>query len=76
MKRIKARGIEVIVYEPSLDESLFYGSKVIKDLNEFILKSDLIVTNRNSMDLAAVISKVFTRDIFEEKLILISTCFI
>ena len=66
MKRIKAKGIEVIVYEPSLDESLFYGSEVIKDLNEFTLKSDLIVTNRNSMDLAAVISKVFTRDIFEE----------
>ena len=66
MKRIKAKGIEVIVYEPSLDESLFYGSKVIKSLDEFTSVSDIILANRYSEDLIEVKEKLFSRDIFGE----------
>ena len=66
MKRIKAKGIEVIVYEPSLDESLFYGSKVINSLGEFTSVSDIILANRYSDDLIEVKEKLFSRDIFGE----------
>ena len=66
MKRIKAKGIEVIVYEPSLDESLFYGSKVIKSLDEFTSVSDIILANRYSEDLIEAKEKLFSRDIFGE----------
>jgi len=64
MKRIKAKGIEVIVYEPVLKEDLFYNSKVIYDLEEFKRTCDLIVTNRQTSDLEDIKDIVFTRDLF------------
>ena len=64
MKRIKAKGIKVIVHEPNFCEDEFFGSKVVNDVSEFVLKSDLIVANRISGDLKHVQHKVFTRDIF------------
>lgn len=66
MKRLKAKGIKIIIYEPSLLDSMFYGSEVIKDLNEFKFKSDLIVANRDSEELGSESSKLFTRDIYKE----------
>jgi UDPglucose 6-dehydrogenase len=64
MKRIKARGIEVIVYEPVLSEPEFYNSEVIKDLEEFKARADVIVANRFPSSLQDVAEKVYTRDIF------------
>ena len=64
MKRIKAKGIEVVVYEPALGAKEFYRSRVIRDLDEFKKLSDVILTNRWSEDLAAVKDKVYTRDLF------------
>ena len=64
MKRIKAKGIEVVVYEPALHDAEFYKSKVINNLNEFKQKSDVIVSNRMTPDLFDVKSKVYTRDVF------------
>ena len=64
MKRLKAKGIEVIVYEPVLNEDSFFNSKVIKDLNEFKRSSDIIVANRLEESILDVKDKVFTRDIF------------
>ena len=64
MKRIKAKGIEVVVFEPELDQEEFYGSKVIVDLNEFKKMSDIIVTNRKATTLEDVEHKCFTRDLF------------
>ena len=64
MKRIKAKGIEVIVYEPGLKNPMFYNSVVEPDLDLFKRKSDIIVANRVDKNLLDVINKVFTRDIF------------
>lgn len=64
MKRIKGKGIEVVVYEPTLHEETFYNSKVINDFEEFVKASDLIIANRMSEELLPYKEKVYTRDLF------------
>lgn len=64
MKRIKAKGIEVIVYEPNLDDDSFFHSEVVNDFEEFMRRSDIIVSNRITTELKPVVDKVYSRDIF------------
>jgi UDPglucose 6-dehydrogenase len=64
MKRVKAKGIEVVIFEPTYDEAEFFNSKVIVSLDEFKNMSDVIISNRMSADLDDVKEKVFTRDLF------------
>jgi UDPglucose 6-dehydrogenase len=64
MKRVKAKGIEVVVYEPCLEDGKYFGSQVIRNLEQFKSMSDVIVANRFLDELSDVHYKVFTRDIF------------
>ncbi len=64
MKRLKAKGIEVVVFEPALNEEYFYNSKVIRDLEEFKQISDVIVANRFAQEISDVEEKVYTRDLY------------
>ncbi len=64
MKRIKAKGVEVVVYEPTLNEEDFYNSRVIKDVNEFKSMCDVVIANRYSEDLNDILDKVYTRDLY------------
>lgn len=66
MKRLKAKGIEVLVWEPMLEQEQFFYSEVVADLNEFLARSDLIVSNRLEADLLPVRDKVFSRDLYGE----------
>lgn len=66
MKRIKAKGIEVVVYEPVLEEEVFFHSKVIRSLDDFKAMSDVVVANRVTSEIEDVIEKVYTRDLFRQ----------
>jgi UDPglucose 6-dehydrogenase len=64
MKRLAAKGVKIIVYEPSLADQYFFGAEVIRSLDDFKKQSDVIIANRYNDDLADVVEKIFTRDLF------------
>ena len=64
MKRIKAQGVKIVIYEPTLDEEFFFNSMVLKSLNEFKKVSNIILTNRMANELLDVAAKVYTRDLY------------
>ena len=66
MKRLKAKGIDIVVYEPLITDNFFFNSPVITNLNEFKDKSDLVITNRMNVALEDIKEKVYTRDIFNQ----------
>ena len=65
MKRLKAKGVQVMVYEPSYDGDLFFNSNVIKDLDQFKRDSEIIISNRYHLELSDVQNKIYTRDIYK-----------